>query len=52
MRTTYNDQFPEIADILSRYATLKKSNNELVKERRQMEITHEELKVEAANYEK
>lgn len=40
VRTAYNDQFPEIADILSRYATLKKSNNDLVRERKQMEITH------------
>ena len=41
VRTTYNDQFPEIIDILNRYTTLKKSNTDLIRERKQMEHTHE-----------
>jgi len=31
VRTTYNDQFPEIVDILNRYTTLKKSNTDLIR---------------------
>jgi hypothetical protein len=50
VRTTYNDQFPEIIDILNRYTTLKKSNTDLIRERKVMEQTHEELKISGANY--
>lgn len=31
VRTTYNDQFPEIVDILNRYSMLKKSNSDLIR---------------------
>ena len=31
VRSTYSDQYPEMADILNRYATLKKSNDDLIK---------------------
>lgn len=41
VRSTYSDQFPDIADILNRYTTLKKSNTDLIQERKQMEETHE-----------
>ena len=33
VRTAYNDQYPEMSDILNRYQTLKKSNDDLIKTR-------------------
>jgi hypothetical protein len=31
VRVTYSDEFPEISDILTRYQTLKKFNQKLLK---------------------
>ena len=33
VRSTYSDQYPEMSDILSRYQTLKKFNQKLLKDR-------------------
>lgn len=52
VRSTYSDQYPEMNDILNRYQTLKKANNDLLKERETMEANHAALKVEASNFEK
>lgn len=37
VRSTYSDQYPEMSDILSRYQTLKKFNQKLLKDRDVME---------------
>ncbi len=52
MRSTYSDQYPEMNDILNRYQTLKKANNDLLRERETMEGSHAALKVESSNFEK
>lgn len=44
MRNTYSDQYPEMTDILNRYHTLKKSNNDLIESRKKTEGELEDLK--------
>jgi hypothetical protein len=45
VRSTYSDQYPEMSDILSRYQTLKKFNQKLLKDRDVMEADKESLKI-------
>ena len=52
VRSAYNDQYPEMSDILSRYQTLRKSNEDLIKTREVMEFKHDELKKKSLNEEK
>ncbi len=33
VRSSYSDQYPEMSDILSRYQTLRKSTDDLIKNR-------------------
>lgn len=46
------DEYQELQDILSRYWTLKKSNNKLTENMKNLERELEELKTTVANYEK
>lgn len=48
----YSDQYPEMSDILSRYQTLKKFNQNLLKDRDFMENEKENLKKESTTFEK
>lgn len=59
VRSTYSDQYPEMSDILNRqriqllrYNTLKKSNDDRIRERQTMQHNHETLKREALGEEK
>jgi hypothetical protein len=52
VRSTYSDQYPEMSDILSRYQTLKKFNQKLLKDRDVMESEKETLKIESSSFEK
>ena len=52
VRSMYSDQYPEMSDILSRYQTLKKFNQNLLKDRDLMETEKETLKKESASFEK
>lgn len=52
VRSTYSDQYPEMSDILSRYQTLKKFNQKLLKDRDVMEADKEALKIESSAFEK
>lgn len=52
VRDRNTDEYSELNDILSRYATLKKSNTKLNERMQQLETELEELKQTVANYEK
>lgn len=41
-----------MSDILSRYQTLRKSTDDLIKNRERMESMHEQLRKESLTYEK
>ena len=47
-----SDEYQEVADILSRYQTLKKSNDDLGETKGNQEIKLERLKNEMTKYEK
>lgn len=48
----YSDQYPEMSDILSRFQTLKKFNQNLLKDRDRMEVEKETLKKQSTTFEK
>lgn len=52
VRSTYSDQYPEMPDILSRYQTLKKFNQNLLRDRDLMESEKERLKKDSSSFEK
>jgi len=52
VRDRNTDEYSELNDILSRYATLKKSNTTLTEKMQQLEKQLENLKTTVATYEK
>lgn len=45
VRSTYNDQYPEMSEILNRYNVLKSNNNDVMKELEAVQVAHEALKI-------
>ena len=52
VRNSYPDEFPELADILTRYKTLSSSNSKLKKEQKKIDKGVEDYRDRIADYEK